>query len=87
MRLTRIHCSTTLDEGESAVVTGSAAQHLRRVLRARPGDKVVLFDGSGNEYHAVIPQELSQQHQPRIHHAEPAVVPVQRFAFLAHDLA
>ena len=54
MRLTRIHCFTTLTEGESAVVTGNAAQHLRRVLRARPGDSVVLFDGSGNEFHAVI---------------------------------
>jgi len=35
----------------------------------------------------VLAQELLEQHQARIHHAQPAVVPVQRLAFLAHDFA
>jgi len=54
MRLTRIHCSTKLAAGTPVSLSGSAAQHLRRVLRARPGDEVVLFDGAGSEFHAVV---------------------------------
>lgn len=54
MRLNRFHCSTRLATGEAAVLTDSAAQHLRRVLRARSGDEVLLFDGSGSEFRAVI---------------------------------
>ncbi len=36
--------------GERAWLTGSEADHLIRVLRAKPGDQVILFDNSGWEY-------------------------------------
>ena len=36
--------------GERARLTGSEAEHLIRVLRAKPGEEVVLFDDSGWEY-------------------------------------
>jgi 16S rRNA (uracil1498-N3)-methyltransferase len=41
---------------ESAVVTldGEAHHHLSRVLRARPGDSVVVFDGLGAEWQAEV---------------------------------
>jgi 16S rRNA (uracil1498-N3)-methyltransferase len=32
----------------------AANHHARRVLRLRPGDPVVLFDGQGHEFHAVL---------------------------------
>jgi 16S rRNA (uracil1498-N3)-methyltransferase len=35
--------------GETAVVEGAGFRHLVRVLRAGPGDVVVLFDGRGQE--------------------------------------
>lgn len=35
-------------------ISGSEANHIKNVLRLKPGDKVVLFDGSGNEYEAEI---------------------------------
>jgi 16S rRNA (uracil1498-N3)-methyltransferase len=35
-------------------LSGPEAQHLAKVLRARAGDQVTLFDGSGAEYSAVI---------------------------------
>ncbi|MDP8225246.1 MAG: 16S rRNA (uracil(1498)-N(3))-methyltransferase [Candidatus Lernaella stagnicola] len=35
-------------------LTGEAAHHLAHVLRARPGQRVVLFDGQGREAPAVI---------------------------------
>ena len=42
-----------LTEG-TAVLTGSEAQHLTRVMRKKVGDEADLFDGSGKEYHARI---------------------------------
>ncbi len=46
---------------------------------------LVVVDG--NEDGAVLAQELLQQNEARIHHRQPAVVPVQRLAFLADHLA
>ena len=40
--------------GDAATLTGSEAHHLAHVLRAKPGEEVLLFDGSGLEYRAVI---------------------------------
>ncbi len=37
-----------------AVIQGEPHRHLSRVLRARPGDKVTLFDGHGGEADAEI---------------------------------
>jgi 16S rRNA (uracil1498-N3)-methyltransferase len=40
--------------GDSATLTGQEAVHVRRVLRARVGDRIQLFDGSGCEFAAQI---------------------------------
>src|SRR5688572_15838710 len=40
--------------GDSAVLTGQEAIHLARVLRAKIGDLVLLFDGCGAEFKARI---------------------------------
>ena len=37
---------------ESATLTGDEARHLIRVMRAKPGDEFLLFDGKGYEYRA-----------------------------------
>ncbi len=39
---------------DEAVLDGDEAHHLSRVMRARPGDRCVLFDGTGAEYEAEI---------------------------------
>jgi len=39
-----------------------------------------------NPDRAILGQKLFQQRQPRIHHAQPAVMPVQRFSFFPDDL-
>ncbi len=39
---------------EMATLTGPEAHHLLHVMRAKPGDKVVLFDGSGDEFPAQV---------------------------------
>ena len=40
--------------GREALLTGEAYAHAKNVLRLRAGDEVVLFDGSGTEYSAVV---------------------------------
>jgi len=40
--------------GTTATLTGDEAHHLSRVMRAKPGDSIVLFDGYGNEYEATV---------------------------------
>ena len=40
--------------GTSAVLRGAEHHHLARVLRARPGDRVWLFDEEGRRYRAEV---------------------------------
>jgi len=39
---------------DRALLAGPEAHHLLHVMRAGPGDRVVLFDGSGAEFDAVV---------------------------------
>ena len=41
-------------QGDRAVLTGDEARHLSRVLRAKPGDEVMVFAGTGMEWPARI---------------------------------
>lgn len=49
----RYFCDAVIT-GSRAALSGGEAQHLARVMRARAGDVVVLFDGSGAEFSARI---------------------------------
>lgn len=40
--------------GERAQLSGPEAHHLAHVMRAKPGDEVVLFDGSGAQFAAKV---------------------------------
>jgi len=40
--------------GESVLIQGADARHIRTVLRHKPGDRIGLFDGSGIEYEARV---------------------------------
>ena len=40
--------------GQRASLTGEEARHLAAVMRAKPGDHVTLFDGSGAEFTAEV---------------------------------
>ncbi|MEW6556953.1 MAG: 16S rRNA (uracil(1498)-N(3))-methyltransferase [Elusimicrobiota bacterium] len=47
--------------GDSVVISGSEAHHLKNVLRKKTGDVVFLFDGKGNEYEAkIVAPDLSR---------------------------
>ncbi|MDE2037622.1 MAG: 16S rRNA (uracil(1498)-N(3))-methyltransferase [Patescibacteria group bacterium] len=55
MRLHRFFVSEPIgDRAELAVASRPLADQLRKVLRYREGDEVVLFDGSGSDHEAVI---------------------------------
>lgn len=54
MRVTRIHIDEALAEGGRVLLDATASNHLLRVLRLRVGAPVVVFNGRGGEYHAVI---------------------------------
>src|SRR3954470_15498583 len=54
MRLTRVFVDSDLAAGQRLTVEGSAGNHIVRVLRARVGDELTLFNGRGGEYGASI---------------------------------
>ena len=41
-------------QADRATLVGPEAHHLLHVMRAGPGDAVVLFDGSGAEFDAIV---------------------------------
>jgi 16S rRNA (uracil1498-N3)-methyltransferase len=54
MRLTRIFVDGVLNPGSSVELARETAAHLTKVLRARSGDEVVLFNGDGREFGGII---------------------------------
>ena len=54
MRLTRVHVPEPLAHGRRQTIEGDAANHITRVLRLKPGDPLILFDGRGGEHTARI---------------------------------
>ena len=54
MRLTRLYVDGPLASGDLLQLPAPAAAHVARVLRAREGDPVVLFNGDGREYQSRI---------------------------------
>lgn len=56
----RIFTPVPLAEHAELELAGSRAHYLANVLRARPGDSVTVFDGSGSECTAVV-AELSRK--------------------------
>jgi 16S rRNA (uracil1498-N3)-methyltransferase len=55
--------------GARLVLTGSEHQHLGRVLRARAGDRVTLFDGAGREVEAQVARVA--RHETELELGEP----------------
>ncbi len=54
MRLTRVYVQTRLETGALLELPPEAAAHVAKVLRARPGDALILFNGDGGEFSAEI---------------------------------
>ena len=54
MRLNRVHCEVPIGGRVELDLTGTAANHIVRVLRLRVGEPLILFDGAGGEYAATL---------------------------------
>ena len=54
MRIPRLYFPQALVSGETIHISGQAAHHVSHVLRLRAGTGISIFDGRGNEYHAVV---------------------------------
>lgn len=54
MRIPRIYLPVPLAPGALVTLDEMATRHVTRVLRLRPGAAVVLFNGEGGEYAAVL---------------------------------
>jgi len=61
MTLRRFFVDPADIRGEIAVLRGTEAHHLSRVLRLCPGDPVILFDGTGKRYTARL-ENISGSH-------------------------
>jgi len=54
VRLTRVYVDTALIPGSLVELPPDTASHLARVLRARSGDELILFNGDGREFNGAI---------------------------------
>ena len=54
MRLTRVYVEAPLTQGSTVTLPPDTASHLARVLRARSGDELILFNGDGREFSGAI---------------------------------
>ena len=54
MRNPRLFTDQPLTPGDRLVLKGNVSQHLGRVLRARSGDHIALFNGDGQEFAAQV---------------------------------
>ena len=54
MRMTRVYVGAALTPGSAVELPPDTASHLAKVLRARAGDELVLFNGDGREFTGAI---------------------------------
>jgi 16S rRNA (uracil1498-N3)-methyltransferase len=54
MRLTRVYVDHALSAGSTVDLAPDTGSHLAKVLRARSGDELVLFNGDGREFNGAI---------------------------------
>ena len=54
MRVSRVYAEVPVGGRVQLELGGTAANHVSRVLRLRPGDPLILFDDAGGEYAATV---------------------------------
>ncbi len=69
MRLSRFYTAQSLRLGECVTLEESSSHHLLRVLRLRTGESLLLFNGDGSEYQAVLEEADSKHARVLVQHA------------------
>ncbi len=54
MRISRFYTDRSLNSGDMVTLDEDTSHYILRVLRLRPGDRLILFNGNGSEYYAVV---------------------------------
>jgi 16S rRNA (uracil1498-N3)-methyltransferase len=54
VRLTRVYVDAALSAGSTVALPPDTAAHLAKVLRARAGDELILFNGDGREFNGTV---------------------------------
>ncbi|RMG59329.1 MAG: 16S rRNA (uracil(1498)-N(3))-methyltransferase, partial [Gammaproteobacteria bacterium] len=71
MRLTRLYLPEELAPGKELPLPENARRHLIQVLRARPGQRLRLFNGRGGEYEAELVRAERREAIVRVHAFDP----------------
>lgn len=66
MRIPRIHVDSPINPDKDFFLTGSALKHVSKVLRLRTGAEVLLFDGRGGEWRALLEAIRKDHAQARL---------------------
>lgn len=61
MRRSRIFCKHSLQVGEAVVLEQRNIHYLLNVLRVKPGQSLILFDGSGQDFLAIVDSVTRKQ--------------------------
>ncbi|MCF6236114.1 MAG: 16S rRNA (uracil(1498)-N(3))-methyltransferase [Gammaproteobacteria bacterium] len=61
MRIPRIYTDQALTCKQSVILESAAASHIHRVLRLKAGAELILFNGLGGEYKAIIESANKRQ--------------------------
>lgn len=83
----RIFQQAALSPGISLTLDHQASHHLFRVLRAKTGDAIVIFNGEGGEYNAVITQIDKKKLEVKIGEFNPHEVESPLHIHLAQGIA
>lgn len=74
MRIHRIYTDSRLEPDSEISLVGAVAHYLLRVLRASPGQPLVLFNGDGSDYASEVIGAAKKEVAIRIHSRLPVLV-------------
>ncbi|TCK17150.1 16S rRNA m(3)U-1498 methyltransferase [Thiogranum longum] len=61
MRLSRLYTDQAMDEGIQLTLDKNSSHYLLHVLRLKPGNALIMFNGNGFEYNARLEQATKKQ--------------------------
>ncbi len=64
MRLARFYTEQILSENQSVILEDAPSHHMLKVLRMQPSEPLLLFNGDGKEYQAVL--EIAEGKKARV---------------------
>jgi len=61
VHLSRFYTERSLSPGQNVILEEATSHHLLRVLRLKAGESLLLFNGDGKEYQAVLKESANKQ--------------------------